>query len=119
MFYISIRLNKEKDFMTEKQFERYQQFFEIASIGIIKDLKIEVYTDHSPIHFHVTKKDSYEVRIDFKTLKILSYKWQKNGKEISSLDIKKLEIWLSQKNLKNNKMTNREAILFAWKLLNE
>jgi len=105
--------------MKEKQCERYQPFFEMASIGIIKDLKIEVYTDHAPVHFHITKKDCYEVRIDFKTLEVISYKWQKNGKEISSSDIKQLKTWLNLKNLKNEKMTNNEAILFAWKLLND
>lgn len=39
-----------------KQTEKYQPLFEIAKVGEIDDLIIQVYTDHNPPHFHVIKR---------------------------------------------------------------
>jgi len=95
-----------------------QKLEEMASIGKIKGLEIQVYTDHNPPHFHVVKKDEYEIKISIKGLKILKYSWQKDNKKISSKELKALENWLTKDNTKNKKMTNKEAIQFAWKILN-
>lgn len=39
------------------------QLTEMAQIGKIKDLIIQVYTDHNPPHFHIIKKGEFEVKI--------------------------------------------------------
>jgi hypothetical protein len=98
--------------------EKYERFFEMATIDKIKDFVVTVYTDHEPAHFHVTKKDCYEVRLSISNLKILSYKWQNDGEEVSSKDLKTIRMWLSEKNKKQKTMTNKEAVKFTWDILN-
>lgn len=99
---------------------RYKKkFIEMATIGKVGDIIVKVFTGHKPIHFHLEKKDKYEARIDFKIFKVLSYKWQKDGSEVSAKDIKKLEDWLNKPNKKDNEITNYRAIKFAWKIMND
>lgn len=102
----------------EEKYKRKFKLQEMAHVGNINQLSIDVYTDHEPIHFHVTKKDEFEVKIDFYTLKVLGYKWQKNGKEISSKEMKDLKKWLNEKSDKNKKITNYEGIKFFWDGMN-
>jgi len=99
--------------------EKYQRFFEMATIDRIDDMIITVYTDHLPKHFHVIKKDQYEARLDLNTLKILSYKWQNDDKKISSKDLKKINQWLKIKNKKQKNISNKQAIEFAWDIMND
>lgn len=54
--------------MKEQYIERYQRFFEMATIDRIEDMTISVYIDHLPKHFHVIKKDQFEVRLDINTV---------------------------------------------------
>jgi hypothetical protein len=96
-----------------------QKLIEMAQIGRIKDLIVRVYTDHVPPHFHVLKKDEFEVRILIKTLEVLNYVWQKKNKEISSKELKLIRKWLEEPNHKNHKISNDEAIEFAWGIINE
>lgn len=91
---------------------------EMAHIGDIGQLSIDVYTDHEPKHFHVKKKDEFEVKLTIKSLAIIDYVWQKNNKEISTKEIKSIKEWLISKNIKNKKLTNKEAINFAWNIMN-
>jgi len=102
----------------EKFIELYQPFFEMAFAGRVDDLIVNVFTDHLPTHFHILKKDHYEVRIGIDDLKILSYKWQKDGEEISSKDLKKVKEWLKQKNKKKKAITNKDNIELIWDALN-
>lgn len=95
----------------------YQSLFEMAKVGEIDDLTIEVYNDHAPAHFHVIKKDKYEVRISIKDLTILSYKWQNKNAELSSSDFKKIKKWLKQK-FKKREITNKDAIEIFWDGMN-
>jgi len=103
----------------EEKYEPYQKrFTEMAHIGEVDELKIDVYTDHNTPHFHVTKKDWFELQISIKDRNILSYKWQKNGKEISSKEFKNLSKWLDSPYPKNKKVTNAETIQISWDILN-
>jgi hypothetical protein len=95
-----------------------EKFFEMAKVGSIKDLEIQVYTDHKPIHFHVIKKDYFDVRVSIDTLKVISYKWQKSGKEISPSELKAISKWIELPNSKNKKITNKEAIELFWDSMN-
>ena len=99
--------------------ERYQKFFEMATVGRFEDFNVQVYTDHEPIHFHILKKDQYEVRMQLSPLKVLSYKWQKDGKEVTGSDMKKIKKWLQDTSKKDKRMSNKDAIKFAWSILNE
>lgn len=94
------------------------RLIEMASIGNIGQLKIVVYTDHNPPHFHVIKNNEFEVKIDIKSLSVIDYKFQKNGKEISSSDMNNLRIWLIKPHSNNKKITNYEVIKLMWKALN-
>jgi hypothetical protein len=105
--------------MKEQYIERYQRLFGMATIDRIEDMTISVYTDHLPKHFHVIKKDQFEVRLDINTLKIMSYKWQIDNKEMSSKDIKKIQQWIKSKNRKQKNISNKQAIEFAWDIMNE
>lgn len=97
---------------------RKRKLIEMANIGTINDLTVQVYTDHLPKHFHVVKKDKFEVRLSIKDLSILSYKWQKNNSEITAKEIDKIKEWLDKANSKDKSLTNKKAILFAWKIMN-
>lgn len=103
----------------EQYKERYQRFFEMATIDKIEDMTISVYTDYLPKHFHVIKKDQFEVRLSINTLKVMSYKWQIDGKEITSKDLKKIQQWIKDKNRKQKNISNKQAIEFAWDIMNE
>jgi hypothetical protein len=99
--------------------KRYKhQLQEMAQIGKINDLVVQVYNDHNPIHFHVIKKDKYEVRISIKSLKIIRYVWQKDNEKITTKEYNKILKWLELPNKKNTKLTNYEAINFAWNIMN-
>ncbi len=102
--------------------EYYEQqdnlLIEMANIDTIDQLKINVYTDHLPIHYHVIKKDEFEVRIKLSDNSIMSYKWQKDSKEISSKEMKDLKKWLKKKNKDVKGINNKDAILFSWKTMN-
>jgi len=99
---------------------RYKKkFVEMATIGRVGDITVKVFTDHRPVHFHLEKKDKYEAKIELKTLKILSYKWQKDGSEVSSKDIRKLADWLNAPSKKNKKITNYELIDAVWSTMND
>ena len=83
--------------------KRFQYGFEVSSKKIHKEWLFEFPNkkklfertndeiDHNPLHFHIIKKDKFEVRIILKTLKVHSYKWQNKGEEISSDDLKLVE----------------------------
>lgn len=105
--------------MYKRIFKEKNSLTEMATIGRISELTITVYTDHGPPHFHVIKKDGYEVRIRIDNFKILDYKWQKKGKEISSSDMNTLKIWLTKHYFKDRSITNYSAIKFAWEIMNE
>lgn len=101
-----------------EQTKNYQPLFEeMARVGQVDDLIIDVYTDHTPAHFHVTKKDRYEVRIDIETLNVISYKWQKSGATITSSELKKIGKWLTMK-FRNRSITNKDAIEIFWDGMN-
>lgn len=103
-----------------KKYQNIQKkeiLIEMATMGRIKDIVIRVYTDHNPPHFHVIKKDEYDVRITIKNQKILSYEWQKDGIEMSAKEYKNLLDWLDQPNKKNKKISNLEAISIVWNAL--
>ena len=110
-----------------KQLDRYKPLFneekekliEMATIGTVGQMKIIVWTDHNPPHFHVEKKDEYEVRISIETLKIIDYKYQKNNKTMSSTESKNLLKWLNSPNKKYPAITNLVGIKFAWDSINE
>ena len=95
-----------------------KRFVEMAKVGSIKGLDIQVYTDHKPEHFHIIKKDCFELKVNIKTLSFIEYKWQKSGNEISSLEWKAVLNWLNKINVKNKKLTNYESIKFLWKSMN-
>jgi len=95
-----------------------RKFIEMANVGSVKGLNIQVYTDHKPEHFHIIKKDNFELKVKIKTLSFIEYKWQKNGSEISSSEWKAVLNWLSKLNNKNKKLTNYEAIKFLWSSMN-
>jgi len=94
-------------------------FKEMANIGKVDDLVIQVYTDHNPPHFHVVKKDKFEVRLEIDTLNVLSYKWQKNNSKITTKEIKEIEKWLKKSNVKDKDLSNYKAIKFAWMIMND
>lgn len=97
----------------------YERLFkEMAYAGTVNKLRIEVWTDHNPPHFHAVKKDSFDVRISINDVKVISYKWQKRGKEISSNEIKELKKWLNSKSIKNKNITNQEKIIILWNGIN-
>jgi len=110
-----------------KQLDRYETLFpeekekliEMATIGKVGQMKIIVWTDHNPPHFHVEKKDEYEARISIKTLKIIDYKYQKNNKTMSSTGSKNLLKWLNSPSKKNPNITNLEGVKYAWNILNK
>jgi hypothetical protein len=105
--------------MKEYKFKREPfKLCEMATAGKINDLTIAVYTDHKPAHFHVLKKDCFEVRISLKTLKVISYKWQIDNKEISTKELKKVADWTKQSNKKKPKNTNGEILEILWDSLN-
>lgn len=108
-----------------KKFNKYledvsnkTQLFEMAHIGDIDELSINVYSDHGIPHFHVLKKDNFELKISINDLKIIDYKWQKNNKKISSSELKKLIQWLNSPYIKNKKITNLEIIEISWNTMN-
>ena len=49
----------------------------------------------------------------------MSYKWQIDNKEMSSKDIKKNQQWIKSKNKKQKNISNKQAIEFAWDIMNE
>lgn len=108
--------NKMKKYIFTR--EPKTKLTEMAKVGTIGDLSIQVYTDHEPIHFHLIKTDKYEARIDVRSLKVLSYKWQKDGATLSSNDIKKVNKWLD-KPFKNSNITNRKMIKIFWNSMNK
>lgn len=59
------------------------------------------------------------MRLDINTLEIISYKWQIDNKEMSSKDIKKIQQWIKSKNRKQKNISNKQAIEFAWDIMNE
>lgn len=94
------------------------KFIEMAHIGEVDEMRIDVYTDHQPPHFHVLKKDNFELQMTIKGLKILDYRWQKNSKKISSSELKNLMKWLDSPYSKNKKISNLETIEISWNILN-
>jgi len=101
------------------KFLKEEKLIEMATIGSLNDLTIQVYTDHLPKHFHVVKKDKFEVRLSIKDLSIISYKWQKGSSEITAKEIDKLRAWLDKPNNSDKTLTNKSAIVFAWKIMNK
>ena len=101
-----------------KKYKSTIKLYEMAYLGNVGQLRIEVHTDHEPKHFHIIKKDNFDVRISIKNLKVISYKWQKNNKEINSSEIIKIKEWMKNLSQKNKNITNYEAIKFAWNILN-
>jgi len=91
---------------------------EMAYIGNVGQLEIQVYTDHNPPHFHVVKKDEFEVTINIKTLKTINYKWQKNNKIISSSELQKIILWINKPYIKDKEISNLRAIKIIWGSLN-
>ena len=109
-----------KNILDEIEMKPYekQSFKEMAYAGTVKGLVIEVWTDHNPPHFHVIKKESFNVRIAINNNKVISYKWQVSGKEINAQELKAIKIWLDQPSIKNHQITNHEKIIILWDALN-
>ena len=91
-----------------------EKLIEMVFVGKDKDLSIQVYTDHNPPHFHVVKKDAYEVKITIKNFKILGYVWQKDNKEMNSSEMKRLLKWLQQSHMKDKEISNERVIKLLW-----
>lgn len=94
------------------------KLIEMAQVDQINDLVIQVYTDHNPPHFHVIKKDKFDVRISIENAEVLSYKFQKNNAQISSNELKKIESWLDKTN-KDVSDSNRKVVKLLWKSMNK
>ena len=109
-------------------FEEKEKLIEMALVGKTKDLEIQVYTDHEPIHFHLVKKNKYEARIkipkdlptEISELEIMNYKFQKSKKDIiTNQDLKLLQSWMEERNKNRPEITNFQATCFLWDSLNQ
>ena len=109
-----------------KEYERInekERIVEMAKVGRVGQLLIEVFTDHNPPHFHVIKKGQYNVRILIpnsvnESLVVLSYKWQKSGKEILSLELSSISDWLAMPHHKAKTNSNLVQIEVFWDSMN-
>lgn len=108
-------------------FEEEQKLIEKALVGKTKDLEIQVYTDHEPMHFHLVKKDKYEARIKIpkelptviSELEIMNYKFQKSEKVVvTNQDLKALLLFLKEKSKINEDSNNFNVMKTVWKALN-
>ena len=108
-------------------FEEKQKLIEMALVGKTKDLEVQVYTHHEPMHFHLVKKNKYEARIkvpkDLPTviseLEIMNYKFQKSKKDkVTNQDLKDLLLFFREKSKINEDMNNFKMLQAFWKGLN-
>ena len=86
---------------------------EIRDIGKIGKLEVNVQTGGDPPHFHVIKRDFYDIKIKISNLEILGYEWQINNAEISEDELEELKEWLSEKYNFSN-LSNSGYIKFIW-----
>lgn len=96
--------------------KRYERLFEMAKIGKVKGMDIQVYKgkEHNPPHLHAIKKDEFDVRITFKNKKVLSYAKQIKGKEISTSELEAIKSWLNRPHHKIKTSTNFEIAKLFW-----
>jgi len=108
-------------------FEEKEKLIEMALVGKTKDLEIQVYTDHEPMHFHLVKKEKYEARIkipkelpsEISELEIMNYKFQKSEKVVvTNQDLKALLLFLKEKSKINEDSNNFNVMKTVWKALN-
>ncbi len=108
-------------------FEEKEKLIEMALVGKTKDLEVQVYTNHEPMHFHLVKKNKYEARIkvpkdlptEISELEIMNYKFQKSKKyKVTNQDLKDLFLFLKEKSKINEDMNNFYVMKTVWKALN-
>ena len=93
-----------------------QKLMEMATAGKVKNLNITIWTDHNPPHFHIIKKDLYDVLIGIEDLEIIKYKFQKNNNiKMSSTEFDNVKEWLKDK---TNNVSNLRRIKILWNGLN-
>jgi len=99
--------------------EKYKEkikLTEMAMAGKVKELNVIVWTDHNPPHFHIIKRDLFDVLINIETLEIMKYKFQKNNNsKLSSIELKNVSAWLYKK---INNISNINRIKILWNGLN-
>lgn len=98
------------------EFKKY--ITEMANAGSVDGMKIDIYTDHGEPHFHILKKNYFELRMSIKNQQIIDYKYQKDNKTITKKELKKIIKWLNIKSKKQPKITNIEVIKLAWDTMN-
>lgn len=113
-------------------YEKYKlRFFrEMAHAGEFGDFSVDIYTDHTPPHFHVngqSKDKNFEVRIAvipkikrkilISDVEVISYKRQRRG-EFTTADKRDLVEWLNAKNSKMKTVINNFSIINAWNFMN-
>ena len=107
--------------------EKILRMNEIATIGSEKGYKYTVHRE--PLKnpsFHLHYKNDFVLALQIKDLTILEvisvnkskYEFKKGG-ELSGEIRKKVDKFLQEKNKKNTKLTNLEAIEFSFSTLNE
>jgi hypothetical protein len=115
-------MKKYKSILEEKE-----KLIEMALVGKTKDLEIQVYTDHEPMHFHLVKKEKYQARIkipkelpsEIFELEIMNYKFQKSKKDkVTNQDLKALLLFLKEKSKINEDSINFKMVHTLWKALN-
>ena len=99
---------------------------EMARVGDSGPYSFWVYTEKllNP-SFHMKHKADFEIVLQMKDLKILEIKHNESKFTFEKNQLPPREIldvvndFLSQNNKKDSERTNRQALSFAWKLLNE
>lgn len=86
---------------------------EIRDIGKIGQLEINVQSGGDPPHFHVIKRDFYDIKIKISNMEILGYEWQINNAEISGVELVELKEWLLEK-YNSSSLSNSGYIKFIW-----
>jgi major membrane immunogen (membrane-anchored lipoprotein) len=101
-----------------KKYVELTKLIEMAQVGEVDGLILQIYTDHEEPYFHAIKKDKFDVRILIKTGKILSYKFQKKGAEISSKELSDIQKWMNSINKKTG-TKNKIRLEDFWDSMNK
>lgn len=73
--------------------------------------------DHNPPHFHVITDDGWDIIIDIKTGSIIKTKHTGTDSKLYKYIQKYINIWLDEKSILYNNITNRENAINIWKSL--